>query len=148
MSEYLNSFPGKLVQWVLEEIAKLDYAETAWQAMPEDARRERLDQMATRGEHLAQQLIDVVVADGRHVVMGTVESVTFKKGVKVVVQCSKSDEHILNLAQNAGGPVQLMIPQLAFELDASEVDLAAQEALNLGGVKGWVPPADTGDDDD
>ncbi len=140
LPDYLNSFPGQLVSWVVDEIRKGgDLAATGWDSQTDDARMERLDTMATRAEEFAQRLVEIVTSEGQQIVKGTIESVTFKQGVKVVVNCAKTTPHVGELAMQSGAVVQLLTPQLVMDLDGGD---AAQETLDLGGSAGWTPPDD------
>lgn len=140
LPDYLNSFPGQLVSWVVDEIRKGgDLASTAWDGQTDDQRIERLDTMATRAEEFAQRLVEIVAAEGNQAVKGTLVSVEFKQGVKVVITCAKTAEHVGDLAMMSGAAIQLLLPQLALDLDGGD---AAQTSLDLGGTPGWTPPGE------
>lgn len=142
LPDYLDSFPGQLVGFVLDEIRRFDSAATQWENQPDEQRQERLDQMATRAEGMAQALVDAVNNQGRDSVKGHIKQVVFEQAVKVVITAAKTEEHILDLAQQAGGQVLLVLPQRSLDLEAP----AEQEALPLGDTDpGWTPPPD--DDD-
>ncbi len=139
LPDYLESFPGQVVAFVLDEIRRFDSAATQWENQPDEQRQERLDQMADRAETMTQSLVDAVTQQGQDSVHGYIKQVVFEQAVKVVITAAKTDPHVLDLAQQAGGKVMLLLPQRTLDLEAP-VD--NQQALDLGGDPGWTPPAD------
>ena len=80
--DYLDTFPGLVVNFVMDEMRKFDHAETSWELLPDEQKQDRLDAIAVRADELSQKLVDAVLAEGSHVVRGTIDQVVFKKGAK------------------------------------------------------------------
>lgn len=127
--DFLETVPGAIVQFVVDEMLKFDMASTAWHNLPDDARTERLEKMRDRAESLAQQIVNVVVTDGAESVEAYVEQVVFKDDVKIVAKCSKNSPTRHAIADSAGQPVLIVIPQLAMNFQMEY----EQDQLSLNG---------------
>lgn len=130
---YLDTFGGSVVSFVLDEIRRFDGAESAWMALEQHQRDARLDQMAQRADALAQRLINDTHAAGAIQVAGTLESITFKKGIKAVLNIGAYEKHRHAIADASGGKVILLLSQLPLELKAS-ADPDKQAPLDFGNM--------------
>lgn len=144
MSNYLETFSGSVVQWVIHEMRKFDHAATAYENLSEEARQEMLNGLVERADKLTQQLVEEVQTQGLKKIEGVVKQVTFKQNAETVITSSKADAHIGELARK-GGNVHILLPQLALDLDAPETDDMFDE-VDEAEETVWQPPGD--DDDD
>ena len=129
--EYLDTFPGAIVRFVMDEMQKMDMAASAWSALTDEQREARMDTMARRADELADQLVKDVTAAGYHTLHGTLESVVFKDGLKLTVKCSRNEEDRHAIADAAGGSILVVLPQLAINLSTAATVLPDQPSLPL-----------------
>jgi len=111
-----DTFAGAVYQLVLNEALKFDMAASGWALLEEEERKRRADAILARCDEMCTQLIHDVLAAGAETIVGTVDQVVFKDGVKVVFKCSRVEQHRHAIADATGKAVLLMIPQLPLEL--------------------------------
>jgi hypothetical protein len=119
LPEYLDTFPGAIVRFVLDELLKMDMAASAWSALSDQQREERTDTLARRADELAGKLVEDVVAAGYQVVRGTLESVVFKDGLKLTIKAGRSEADRHAIADAAGGAIMVVLPQKIMDLQTS-----------------------------
>lgn len=126
--EYLDTLPGAIVRFVVDEMQKMDMAASAWSALNDDVREQRLDAMAVRADELAQKLCDDIAAEGFQTLRGTLEQVTFKDGIKLTIKASRHEVDRHAIADAAGQAILLVLPQKSMEIQTTAV-VGAQESL-------------------
>lgn len=119
--DYLDTFPGAVVRFVLDELLKFDMAATAWQGLEETDRNERLEKMRDRAETLARTLVDHAAAQGHTAVLGEITGVNFKKDITISVKAQRGQNHIQALAVEAGHAVQVILSNDPLDLQAPPI---------------------------
>lgn len=91
---------------LLDEIKQLNQP---WQSMPQHLQTETIDRLRNRVETNVKQAVALIAAEGRVTVVGTLEQVTFKGAIKATLVLSKSNIHRLDMADNVGQEVLVVI---------------------------------------
>lgn len=99
-------FLGDLVQFVLDEMKNMP---NTWHEMSENTQDEVLDRLQRRAQSITKGAIDILASQSRPVVQATVEQVTFKGGIKAVLQVPASAAHRHELADADGQEVMIVI---------------------------------------
>ena len=107
---------------LLDEIKQL---QSPWQNTPQHLQAELIDRLRRRVEANVKQAVALIAAEGRVTVVGTLEQVTFKGAIKATLALSKSNVHRLDMADNVGQEVLVVImpaEQFTGGMDGIEAD--------------------------
>lgn len=113
--ETLNDFPRihaaetlgtDLLGALLDEIKIL---QQPWQSMNQHKQNELIDRLRERVKDNVQQAVSIIAADTRVTVTATLEQVVFKGGIEAKLKLSKANQHRLDLADNVGEQVLVII---------------------------------------
>jgi DNA segregation ATPase FtsK/SpoIIIE-like protein len=107
---------------LLDEIKQL---QSPWQSTPQHLQAELIDRLRRRVEANVKQAVALIAAEGRVTVVGTLEQVTFKGAIKATLALSKSNVHRLDMADNVGQEVLVVImpaEQFTGGMDGIEAD--------------------------
>ncbi|MDE2103260.1 MAG: DNA translocase FtsK, partial [Patescibacteria group bacterium] len=97
---------GDLLRALVDEIRNL---KDPWAKTPEKRQAETIDRLTRQVETAVKSAVGIMAANGRQVAKGEIESVTFKDGIKVVLQVPKFDAHRHDIADAQGRTVMLVI---------------------------------------
>lgn len=122
---------GDLMKVVVEQLKALP---KPWQSLSESEQGHFLGRIELQCADAVRQAIRIIAAKGQINVPATVESVTFKDGVKAVLKLVSATEGSLDLALAAGHIVAIIIPQgdHLVEGDGKPEPEPDQRALSLG----------------
>lgn len=117
---------------LLDEIKIL---QQPWQSMPKHKQDEVIDRLRDRVKDNVQQAVSIIAADTRVTVTATLDQVTFKGGIEAKLKLSKANQHRLDLADNVGEQVLIVImPREQFthgmddvQGDADQPDILAND---------------------
>lgn len=80
-----------------------------WQKMTEAEQRELVEGVERGVKHLIQQMTTIIAADGRKTLVGTLDSIAVKGGMKAVIKLSKSDKNRHELVDAEGKEVLVVV---------------------------------------
>lgn len=87
-----------------------------WQQMTESEQQDVVLHMSDIAKHLTRRAVELIAQNGRETINATVESVTVKGGLKVVVKAHKTRETVAALSDAEGHPILLVAASsLAFD---------------------------------
>lgn len=95
-----------LLAALLDEIKIL---QQPWQSMPQNRQNELIDRLRERVKDNVQRAVAIIAADTRVTVTATLEQVVFKGGIEAKLKLSKANQHRLDLADNVGEQVLVII---------------------------------------
>lgn len=95
-----------LLAALLDEIKIL---QQPWQSMPQRQPNDLIDRLRERIKDNVQRAVAIIAADTRVTVTATLEQVTFKGGIEAKLKLSKANQHRLDLADNVGEQVLVII---------------------------------------
>lgn len=101
-----ETFLGDLVTFVLDELKALP---KAWPMLSESDQDIVLERLQRRAKSATRSCIDILASQARPVVQATVEQVTFKGGIKAVLQVPAHAQHRHELADAEGQEVMIVI---------------------------------------
>lgn len=102
-----ETFLGDLVTFVLDEIK---HAPKAWQAMSESEQDSVIERLDARSKTIVSKAINILASKDRATVVAKIESITFKAGIKAVLQVSPHAVFRHELADAEGQAVMIVIP--------------------------------------
>jgi len=102
-----ETFIGDLVSMAVTEIKNMP---KSWQELSEDEQGEVIERLQNRAKSAAGQAINIIASNNRPTVLANIESITFKAGIKAVLQVSPQAAHRHELADAEGCQVMLVIP--------------------------------------
>lgn len=104
---------GDLIRFCVDEMKKLPMG---WAVLPEKQQKEVIDRLAESCEKAVTQVVELIAANDRPHVICSLESVTFKDGVKMQLEISKMAANRHELADAQGSMVVLVIPRVSDHL--------------------------------
>lgn len=121
----------KLLKALLTEIHQL---QKPWQNTPMDQQRDVIERLRLQVEDAVKSACLTIAARGSKVVQASVESVTFKDGVKAVLQLSRGNPATHELADATGGSVLIVIGEIAEHTDGMHVVKPQPDQLDIDDV--------------
>jgi len=100
---------GDLIKACLAEIRQMPFA---WGVLPEKDQQKIIDRLQAKISEAVRQTVQIIAADARPALHAEVESVTFKDGIKAIMQISKSCADRHELADSTGQSVLIVLPQM------------------------------------
>ena len=123
---------GDLVKCIVDELKLVD---KPWQALSETHQGEILDRLTKRTANLINDAVAILAAGDGISVDAEIDSVTFKKGAKIVLKASSDEPSLLDLASHAdeSGQVKVVIVDSSqFVSDDSTMPKAEADQKELG----------------
>ena len=102
-----ETFIGDLVSMALDEIKNVP---KSWQELSEVDQGMVIDRLQSRVKTAASQAINIIASNNRPTVLANIESITFKAGIKAVLQVMPQAAHRHELADAEGCQVMIVIP--------------------------------------
>jgi len=120
-----------LLQSMLTEIRLLP---KPWEALTKAKQDEIIDRLRNRVEHNVKMAIHILAADGRTIVVGELDQITIKNGIKVVVTVGAKQENLHEMYDATGKSVLMIVSDVKDHMVGTkdiegEVD---QRGLNMG----------------
>lgn len=84
-----------------------------WAAMTEDEQSDQIHAAKDAAETIVRRACEIIASGGKKAMIGTLESVTVKDGVKAVVKLSKTDEQRHSLIDAQGHAVSVIFADAA-----------------------------------
>lgn len=115
---------------LLDEIKIL---QQPWQMMPQHRQNEVIDRLRERVKDNVQRAVEIISADTRVTVTATLQEVKFKGGIEAKLVLSKANQHRLDLADNVGEQVLVVImPSEQFTEGMDDIKGDADQPSLLG----------------
>lgn len=120
-----------LLQSMLTEIRLLP---KPWEALTKAKQDEIIDRLRNRVEDNVKMAIHILAADGRTIVVGELDQITIKNGIKVVVTVGAKQENLHEMYDATGKSVLMIVSDVKDHMVGTkdiegEVD---QRGLNMG----------------
>jgi hydrogenase maturation factor len=103
-----ETLTGDIRDFLLDRL-KHDKSTLPWNLLSEDKQRDVIQQTTDAARALVDKAVRIIAADGRSVMVGDVESVTVKDGVKAVIKLSKADPLRHALMDSQGMAVLIVV---------------------------------------
>jgi hypothetical protein len=140
-----GSVGKRLLQALLLE---LKMQSPRFNTMNEEAQAEVIDRLRGQVDEAVREAITGIAAQGAESARVTIESITFKKGVKIVLSANSS-QGILAVADEIGTSALLVLCDTeSLTGDMGSVKPTPNQGDLLGGAGPGVPGPDDGDEDD
>ena len=122
---------GDLVKCIVDELKLVD---KPWQQLSEEHQGEILDRLTKRTRTMIDDCVSIISAGDAVSVDAIVDTVTFKKGAKIVLKATDADgPSILDLASHTDGQVKVVIVDASmFGRDESTMPEADPDQKDLG----------------
>ena len=126
-----ESIGSDLLQALLTEIKLLP---KPWEALTKAKQDDIIDRLRSRVEHNVKMAIHILAADGRTIVVGELDQITIKNGIKVVVTVGAKQENLHEMYDATGKSVLMIVSDVKDHMVGTkdiegEVD---QRGLNIG----------------
>lgn len=95
-----------ILQALVQEIKLLP---NVWPKMSEAKQNDVLDRLRSRVDHNVKMAVHLIASDGRTVVVGDMDQITIKDGVKAVVKFSSAAPNLHELYEASGKSVLLVV---------------------------------------
>lgn len=102
----VNTMTGDIRDFLLDRVKNLG---KPWPAMTEDEQRDQITAAKDAAERLVREIAKLIAAEGKKAMVGTVDSITVKDGIKAVIKLSKADECRHELMDAQGQTVMLVV---------------------------------------
>lgn len=102
-----ETFLGDLVSFVLEE---MKYMPKQWALMSESEQGAVIERLDLRAKTIVKRAINILASQNRANVVAKIESITFKAGIKALLQVSPHAHFRHELADAEGQSVMIVIP--------------------------------------
>lgn len=99
-----KTLSGDIRDFLLDRVKVLG---KPWAAMSEDEQSDQIHAARDAAERLVQKACEIIASGGKKAMIGTLESITVKDGIKAVVKLSRTDEQRHNLLDTAGHTVSI-----------------------------------------
>lgn len=107
-----------------------------WQKMSESEQQAVVSSVTANANHLVREAVKIVAGEGRKAMIGTLESVTIKDGIKATLKLSKTAPERHDLIDCQGAQVMLVVAEVEpfqgerapAEIDPDQADLSLEEA--------------------
>lgn len=80
-----------------------------WAKMPQSEQQTVIDSVTRQARAMVAKALEIIVADERPSITGTIESMTVKDGLKVVLKCLNSESNLMALGTHQGAPVYIVV---------------------------------------
>lgn len=100
-----QTLTGDIRDFLLDRVKALG---KPWVAMTEDEQSDQIHAAKEAAERIVRKACEIIASGGKKAMIGTLESVTVKDGVKAVVKLSKTDEQRHNLIDAQGHAVSVI----------------------------------------
>jgi len=126
-----NSIGSDLLQALLMEIKLLP---KPWEALTKAKQDDIIDRLRSRVEHNVKMAIHILAADGRTIVVGKLDQITIKDGIKCVVTVGSKQDNLHEMYDATGKAVLMIVSDVKDHMVGTdeiegEVD---QRGLNMG----------------
>lgn len=118
---------GDLIAATMQEIKAMPFA---WGVLPEKDQQKVIDKLTGRVTEAVRQAVLIIAADARPHLVADVESITFKDGIKAVLQVAKQSADRHELADATGSMVMIVLPHIEKHL-GGEVPKAEPDQRGL-----------------
>ncbi|MBL0142640.1 MAG: hypothetical protein IPP91_11205 [Betaproteobacteria bacterium] len=105
-----------------------------WEKLGQEAQDDVLDRLRNRVRDLTRQAVGLIVSSERTVLAATVESVTFKDGIKATLKIAKTARGRHDLADQKGADVVVVIADPGEYLQGMDAVRGEDEQLTLQGI--------------
>lgn len=105
---------GDILKAVMSETRQMPFA---WAVLPEKDQQKIIDKITQKVTEAVRQAVKIIAADSRPHLVADVESVTFKDGIKAVLQVAKQSADRHELADATGTMVLIVLPHIEKHLD-------------------------------
>lgn len=103
-----ETLTGDIRDFLLDRL-KHDKNTLPWNLLSEDKQRDAIQQTTDAASAMVDKAVRIIAADGRAVMVGDLDTVTIKDGVKAVIKLSKSDPLRHALIDSQGAAVLLVV---------------------------------------
>lgn len=100
---------GDIIAASMREVKQMPFA---WGVLPEKDQQKVIDRMAANVTEAVRQAVLIIAADARPHLVADVEGVTFKDGIKAVLQIAKQSADRHELADAVGTMVMIVLPHI------------------------------------
>lgn len=126
-----NTIGADLLNALLTEIKLLP---KPWEALTKAKQDDIIDRLRSRVEHNVKMAIHILAADGRTVVVGKLDQITIKDGIKCVVTVGSKQDNLHEMYDATGKAVLMIVSDVKDNMVGAgdiegEVD---QRGLNMG----------------
>ncbi|WP_424195478.1 DNA translocase FtsK [Ampullimonas aquatilis] len=90
-----------------------------------------IERLSTRIDNLIKRALHIMASKDRAAILGTMDSVTIKSGVKATISISKNSPHILDLYENTGQPMLLIAASHAEFTDGMDTVVGESDQPDL-----------------
>lgn len=104
---------GDMIKFCVDEIKKVPMG---WGVLPEAKQKDVIDRLAYECERAVERVVYLIASNDRPHIIASLESVTFKDGVKMALEINKMDANRHELADAQGGNVVIVIPRISDHL--------------------------------
>lgn len=102
-------------------LTEVQHMPKPWQAMPEREQRDVIDRLREQVGAAVRDAVLRIASGGHQRIVASVESVTFKDGVKAVLQLSRGNPSTHALADATGGTVLVVLTEVEEHVDGMHV---------------------------
>lgn len=102
-------------------LTEVQHMPKPWQAMPEREQRDVIDRLREQVGAAVRDAVLRIASGGHKRIVASVESVTFKDGVKAVLQLSRGNPSTHALADATGGTVLVVLTEVEEHVDGMHV---------------------------
>lgn len=100
-----TTLTGDIRDFLLDRVKGLG---KPWAAMSEDEQSDQIHAAKEAAERIVRKACEIIASGGKKAMMGTLESVTVKDGIKAIVKLSKTDEQRHSLLDAQGHAVSMV----------------------------------------
>lgn len=122
---------GDLMKLVVDE---LKAAPVVWQQMSEDQQDDAISRIRTRCAAAITSAVSIISTRGFEAVSATVDSVTFKDGVKAVLKLPFASQGAHQLADSEGGIVQVVFASIDEFCSLATAPKPGPDQADLAGI--------------
>jgi hypothetical protein len=113
-----DTMTGDLLAALIDEFK---HAPDVWQKMSEATQSDVIFRVRNRVRHAVKDAVHIIASANRPTIVGTVESVTIKDGIKAVISLSKTDPQRHALADAAGSAILMVVASDTYDGGTEEV---------------------------